>query len=145
MQKKILFAAMALMSYAAGAQAQQVLKVYDKQGNQTIIPITDIGRVEFNLPEGNTDDAASNPSLAGIKTITFSEDGQMTITRTDGTTENVDVASKGTYTITGTPTGIGTVAAAKQSIGKTYDLSGRIVGRGAKGIVITDGKKIIRK
>jgi hypothetical protein len=46
---------------------------------------------------------------------------------------------------TGESVGIETVEATAQPTGKVYDLSGRTVGKNAKGIVIKDGKKILVK
>jgi hypothetical protein len=46
---------------------------------------------------------------------------------------------------TGEAVGINNVEAATPQTGKIYDLSGRTVGKNAKGIVIQDGKKIFVK
>jgi hypothetical protein len=46
---------------------------------------------------------------------------------------------------TGESVGIESVDAAQKQSGKIYDLSGRIVGKNTKGIVIMDGKKILVK
>jgi hypothetical protein len=46
---------------------------------------------------------------------------------------------------TGESVGIESVDAVQKQSGKIYDLSGRIAGKNAKGIVIMDGKKILVK
>ena len=72
------------------------------------------------------------------------EAGTATVVVTAMTHGNYRGEIKGTFNIVGT-TGIGAVAGSAKTAAKRYDLGGRQAGATKKGVVIVDGKKVVKK